>query len=125
MLAGNPPTFAHPCVGCHSLALGGESRPQARSDRCSLPLPPGLPHGDSRFGDGDQRLPVSHWSDGGTVYIPGTPRGLCREGRSEGGGERGPGALPVKGVTQDFCSLSGFSRRAVFPCLVNLVRERS
>ncbi|KAB1275982.1 putative transporter SVOPL [Camelus dromedarius] len=32
----------------------------------------GLPHDDASFGDGDQRLPVSHWSNGGAIHIPGT-----------------------------------------------------
>ncbi|XP_070370477.1 putative transporter SVOPL isoform X3 [Equus asinus] len=31
-----------------------------------------LPHDDACFGDGDQRLPVSHWCNGGTIYIPGS-----------------------------------------------------
>lgn len=40
---------------------------------CFLHCPhAGLPHHDARFGDGDQWLPLSHWSNGGTIYIPGT-----------------------------------------------------
>ncbi|EPY80704.1 SVOP-like protein [Camelus ferus] len=35
----------------------------------------GLPHDDASFGDGDQRLPVSHWSNGGAIHIPGTAQG--------------------------------------------------
>lgn len=42
-------------------------------------LPPGLPHDDACFRDGDQWLLVSHWCNGGTIYIPGTtPESLQR-----------------------------------------------
>lgn len=63
-------------------------------------LPPGLPHHHARFGDGDQRLAVSHWSNGGTVYIPGTPRSLCRRMGLREVGKEGPGSLRGKDVTR-------------------------
>lgn len=69
-------------------------------------LPPGLPHHHARFGDGDQRLAVSHWSNGGTIYIPGTPRSLCRRVGLREVGKEGPGSLRGKGVTR----ISAYSR---------------
>lgn len=59
-----------------SLAGGGRAgdseKQEPKLTDASYAPPPGLPHHDARFGDGDQWLPVSDWSNGGTVYIPGT-----------------------------------------------------